>query len=219
VRLGSGLAAWTDRRQGDLGPSGAPDPEALERRRRQVVDLPWSWLRQVHGSRVVVVERPGAGAGEMADALVSTSRGACLAVLTADCVPLALGSDEGAIAAVHVGWRGLLAGVVAAAVEAMRGLGASRVEGAIGPCIHAECYEFSRRDLARVEDRFGPAVRSATRGGRPALDMPAAVGAALEEARAELVWAAPVCTSCSPLHFSYRARRDTARQALAVWRP
>src|SRR5674476_1670641 len=66
--------------------------------------------------------------------------GTALCVLTADCAAIALASAEGVCSAVHAGWRGLVAGVVEAAVTAMRDLGASDVTASLGPCIHAPCY-------------------------------------------------------------------------------
>ncbi len=77
--------------QGDLGGAGS----VVQRRRRAVVDLPWTVLTQVHGARVVVVEGPGGAAGEAADAAVATGAGAALAVLTADCAPVAPGQPRG----------------------------------------------------------------------------------------------------------------------------
>ncbi len=122
------------------------------------------------------------------------------------------------MAAVHAGWRGLSKGVLGAAVDAMGGLGASRVEAAIGPCIHAECYEFSSEDLEPLETVLGSSIRSRSRTGELALDMVEAVSVALDLAGARVVSVDPVCTACSPTHFSYRAARDSARQAAVVWR-
>ncbi|MEY2566494.1 MAG: purine-nucleoside/S-methyl-5-thioadenosine phosphorylase / adenosine deaminase [Actinomycetota bacterium] len=188
-------------------------------RRRAVLDRPWSWLRQVHGDRVVVVREPGGGAGDVGDALVSSEGGVALAVLTADCAPVALVSDEGVIAAVHAGWRGLMAGVIERAVDAMHGLGATEVQAALGPCIHAECYEFSEHDLDAVANLLGDGTRGVTADGRPALDVPAAVRASLDRAGVTLVHDENVCTSCSVEHYSHRARGDRERQAVVVWRP
>ena len=58
-------------------------------------------------------------------------------------------------------------------------MGAGEVVGALGPCIHPECYEFSDADLATVAAAYGDRVRGRTSDGRPALDLPAAVSAAL----------------------------------------
>jgi hypothetical protein len=188
-------------------------------------------MRQVHGGVVLVVPtgdrpvtgRPGAPlsptailAGE-ADALVSVDPSTGLVVLTADCASVALGSPEGVFGAVHAGWRGLVDGVVEHAVAAMRQLGATDVVGALGPCIHAECYEFSPPDLDLVAARFGDHVRARTVEGRPALDLPVAVAAALTSAGAGLRFPAAPCTGCGGRHFSHRARGDVGRQALVVW--
>jgi YfiH family protein len=153
------------------------------------------------------------------DALVTADADAALAVLTADCAPIALASDEGVIGVVHAGWRGLVAGVVDRGVDAMRALGATDVVAALGPCIHAECYEFSEVDLDAVARELGDGVRALTSAGRPALDVPAAVRVSLAQAGARLVHDVDVCTSCSAEHYSHRARRELERQAVVVWRP
>jgi hypothetical protein len=187
--------------------------------RDQLANVPWTWLRQVHGSRVVVVERPGDHRGEEADAAVTAHPGAALAVLTADCAPVGLSSAEGIFGVAHAGWRGLMAGVVEAAVAAMRAMGASDVYAAFGPCIYPHACRFSPEDLRPVVERFGPAAKSFDSEGQPALDLPAAVGAALALAGAVLVADAHTCTHCSGAHWSWRAQGDKARQATVVWVP
>jgi YfiH family protein len=224
LRIGPAEVVFTGRAEGDLGHAGrwvAVDEidQDVAERRRAVLDRPWSWLRQVHGNEVVVVDEPGARAGERGDALVTARPDAALAVLTADCAPLALVSTEGVVAAVHAGWRGLEAGVVEHAVAHMRDLGATDVDAALGPCIHSECYEFGEAELERMTARFGDGVRGTTSDGRPALDVPAAVRAALGRAGARLVYADDACTACSPGHFSHRARSEQERQAVVVWLP
>jgi polyphenol oxidase len=196
--------------------------DVLAGRRREIVPLPWTWLRQVHGARVVTVDSPGAGAGEDADAAITATTGAALAVHTADCAPVALVADEGIVGAVHAGWRGLVAGVIEEAVAALRQAGATRVRAVLGPCIHPCCYEFGATDLDRLAaryDRVAPRpVRTTTRDGRPALDVPASVAGALVASEAELVATSPTCTACgAPTMYSHRARGDTARQAMVVW--
>lgn len=200
--------------QGDLGGSGS----VVEDRRRSVVDLPWTLLRQVHGARVVMVEAPGGAFGEAADGAVSSSAGAALAVLTADCAPVALASPEGIFGVAHAGWRGLRAGVVEGTVKAMRRLGATRVESVLGPCIRSCCYAFGEQDLAEMESRFGPKVRSADSNGEPALDLPAAVKAALHIAGASVVGDSGVCTACADGYWSWRGQGTDRRQATVVWR-
>jgi polyphenol oxidase len=210
---------WTTRADGDMRPPAAGPPRAL----RAAAGRPVAWADQVHGARVVVVDRPGPAG--CADALVTARPDLALAVLTADCAPVALagraepGGGAAAVAAVHAGWRGLAAGVVAAAVDAVRAIGGAHVTAAIGPCIRAECYRFGAADLGLLVERFGPGVASTASGGGPALDLPAAVRAALADAGAHVAHEEPACTACAAAScFSHRARRDVGRQAVLVWR-
>ena len=201
--------------QGDM----AGNSPVVERRRHAAVGATWTVLSQVHGPRVVVVDRPGAGNGEPADAAVTTASGAALAVLTADCAPVGLASPEGVLGVVHAGWKGLRAGIVESAVTAMRRLGATRIEAVLGPCIHPCCYSFGEDDLIELSSRYGPAVRSSDRSGAPALDLPAAVKVALHNAGARLVGDSRTCTGCSGGYWSWRKCATPRRQATVVWRP
>ena len=204
----------TDRADGDLRIDG----EGVEARRAGVRPGPWTWLRQVHGHRVVVVTGPGGAAGEEADAAVTAAEDAALAVHTADCASVALVAPAGGVGAVHAGWRGLLAGVVEEAVVALRArVGDERVEAVLGPCIGPADYEFGERDLALLVDRYGPGVRARTRGGRPALDITATVTTALDRVGVPLVARDPR-TTASPELWSHRLDGATARTATVVWR-
>lgn len=182
----------------------------------------------MHGSRVLVADAPGIPGqcdpwpGDRlgppdADAVISIGTSSCLVVLTADCAPVALASREGFFAAVHVGWRGLLAGVIERTLSAMSALGATGLEAGLGPCIHPCCYSFGAPELGLVVDRYGADARSRTSVGEPALDLPRAVRTALSHGGAELVIDEDRCTACSDDAFSYRAHGDEERQALLVW--
>ncbi len=140
-------------------------------------------------------------------------------VLTADCASVALGSREGVFGAVHAGWRGLLGGVIERSIETMRARGATDVVGALGPCIHPECYEFSEAELDPLVATYGATVRGCTDSGAPALDLPATVSAALVAGGAVQVAGIDRCTACDEGWFSHRARGDRGRQAMVVWSP
>jgi polyphenol oxidase len=215
-------ARWTGAGDGDqrsLGDGPAPVPSAPTVRR----------LHQVHGARVVVVGAPcpdGAeawvpgpdGAAPEGDALVAAEGGLALAVLSADCATVALGSPEGVYGAVHAGWRGLQAGVLPRAVDMMRSLGATDVVAGLGPCIGPCCYEFSEDELGVLEGSWGPGLRGITTWGSASLDLPAALRGQLARSGASLAVDAGTCTMCHPGYFSHRGRGDEARQALLVWR-
>ncbi len=204
---------FTGRAEADLAVGGPP--HELVRRRSAVVDLPWTWLRQVHGAGVVTVTYPGEHAGAEADAAVTDIPGAALAIHTADCAPVLLVAD-GAVGVAHAGWRGLASGVIEATAEALVALGHTPQRALLGPCIRGRCYEFGEAELAPLVDRYGPAVRATTGWGTPALDVAAGVAAACAGLGLSLQDDG-VCTACSPVHWSYRARRDGGRQALVAW--
>ena len=228
-------AAWSDASKGDLRPTG-PGPDdgiplaGLARELGRTTGATTervAWLTQVHGSGVRAVwweASPSGSTGIPAlwhlgagDAMVSMTPGVALCVLTADCGAVALSSPEGIFGAVHAGWRGLVDGVVEQAVDRMRGWGATDVTAALGPCIHAPCYEFGGAELDRIAAVYGPSVRGTTTDGGVALDLVAGVTAAATGSGARMVGGADVCTSCGGGYFSHRARADTGRQALLVW--
>ncbi|MFQ5557842.1 MAG: polyphenol oxidase family protein [Acidimicrobiales bacterium] len=213
---GEGLVAQvrcTDSGDGDFHIDA--EPSGLRRRRRDVAPGSWSWLRQVHGSRVVRVESAGDRAGAEADASATSSIGAVLVVQSADCAPVVL-VNEGAIAVAHAGWRGLVAGVVARTIMEVRCLGEGPVRALIGPVIRPRGYEFGLDELDRVVAEVGEEARSVTASGRPALDLAAAVTSVLAAAGVEDVVDLGIDTS-DPAWFSHRTRGDTGRQVTAVW--
>ncbi len=197
------------------------DPDELAARRAAICPHPWTWLHQVHGSEVVVVERPGDHAGAVADASVTAVPGAALSIQTADCVPVLLWSDVGVIGAAHAGWRGLYDGVIESTVSQMEHLGATDVVAEIGPCISPAAYEFGAADLTTMALRFGPEVVGATETGQPALDVRAAARSVLSVLGVEIATAAGAggvpCTATDTRYFSWRARRDEGRQASVIW--
>lgn len=177
---------------------------------------PWSWLHQVHGADVVVVDHPGAAAGTDADALVTATVGAALVVRTADCAPLVLLGDH-TVGVVHAGWRGLVAGVVGASLDAIHDLGDEVHRAVLGPCIRAGCYEFDGPERALVIDRFGPAVGAQTTWGTPAIDVPAVVRLALRERGVTELVDEAGCTACDTRWYSHRARQEAERFATVAW--
>jgi purine-nucleoside/S-methyl-5'-thioadenosine phosphorylase / adenosine deaminase len=202
---------------GDLALSASPD--ALAAHRRAIVDLPWTWMRQVHGATVVRVERPGDGAGSEADAAATAVPAAALAVQVADCAPVALVGSGGSVGIAHVGWRGLAGGVLPATIASMRTLtGDDAITAVIGPCIHPECYEFGEDDLDVVADVAGVRVRARTAHGTPALDLVAGIEAVLQKDGVTVAFSPwSHCTACTPGYWSHRARGDRERQAMVVW--
>ena len=126
------------------------------------------YMEQVHGDSVALI---GASTSDMptADALLTQQSGIALAVMVADCIPLLL-SNAGAVAAVHVGRRGLLNGVSINTLNKLRSLDSSPVTAVIGPSICGSCYEVSQEIFNEVTDRY-PASSARTPSGGFSLDL------------------------------------------------
>ena len=133
-----------------FGVGAGDDPEAVAENRRRGVEaiLPGAALAmpyQVHSPDAVIVEGGIEGDDRpRADALVTSTPGVLVGVVTADCAPVLLADAEaGVVAAVHAGWRGAVAGVTDSAIKKMAQLGArpDRIVAAIGPAIAQSSYE------------------------------------------------------------------------------
>lgn len=191
-------------------------------------------LRQVHGVRVeraVAVFGDGEPGGAdpwslrpQADAWAGDpGPGVLLGVLTADCVPVLLCHPASrTLALAHAGWRGAVAGVTQAALEAM-GVPAAEILAALGPAIGPCCYQVGEevadaagRDASRVSAWPGAP-------GRYRLDLPGLVRDRLVTAGLppQAVEVLPYCTACrADLFYSHRRRADPGRMcAYLGWGP
>jgi YfiH family protein len=131
----------------------------------------------VHGVEVAVVERDRPfESGVKADAMVGDDPAKILAVRVADCVPVLLSTDDGRrVAAVHAGWRGVIAGVVPRALGLLGDPGAGAV-AAIGPCIGFQHFEVGPEVLEHFERSFnGQAPLKRRDDGKGHVDLRAAV--------------------------------------------
>jgi hypothetical protein len=172
-------------------------------------------VRQVHSNEVLEVGAPLVG-GE-ADALVSGTEGLALAVLVADCVPLLLvdGASD-LFGVVHAGWRGLRAGVLAAAISRFEA--PASVRAFMGPCISPAAYQVGpevARHFASV-----PGAILADQGDRSRLDLRAAAAAQLRELGIadERIEFSRQVTDGGATFFSDRAARPCGRFALVATR-
>jgi YfiH family protein len=144
-----------------------------------------------------------------ADGHAVAAPGMAAMVLTADCIPVVLGAD-GAVAALHAGWRGLAAGVLEEGVRALREVGGGGEAVAIvGPCAGGCCYEVGEE----VHAAFGGAHREGRR-----IDLRAIAHERLLAAGVAQVRDVRACTICDERYFSYRREGARAgRQAGLAW--
>jgi len=209
----------TERSDGDVHPLRV-SPRVLRERQLTATDRTWVMLDQVHGADRVdhdpsqsSDDRSVIGVG---DVLVAGHQ-ETIAIWAADCAAVVLVDEDGEFVGCHAGWRGLAAGVIDVAVASgVTGRAISRA--VLGPCIHPCCYEFGLAELERVAEgvHVSPAlIRARTSAGTPALDVPAAVGAALGNHGIDLDVVGP-CTGCDRRWFSHR-RGDLGRHAVVAW--
>ncbi len=153
---------------------------------------------QVHST---VVHRARAGSrGERGDGLWTDEPDLPVLAMSADCLPVALARTNGdapAVAVVHVGWRGLLDGILESGVGA---LGAGGLAAAIGPGIGPCCYDVREDVAGPFRARFGAGI---VQDGT--LDLWRSAEVALHEAGVSRVDRFDLCTSCrADLFFSHR---------------
>lgn len=127
---------------------------------------------QIHSDKIITVTAQNFGEGyliregiEGCDGYITRERGVTLGIKTADCVPILFEAEkEGeiiAVGATHAGWRGTVADIAGKCIERLCsefGANASGIRAAIGPCIHACCYEVSSDVYGAVRDNLGGAI-------------------------------------------------------------
>lgn len=187
-----------------LGKAVGADPETAT--------MAW----QVHGARVFEADGRGVVTPgtdfEQGDGLWTEKPGRALGLLTADCFPVALARRNGTprLVVLHVGWRGLVDGILENGVAAVAGPAAAAIGPGIGPC----CYEVGEEVAEQFRARFGDDVMD-----RRNLDLAQAIERGLSAAGVETVERTGHCTSCEPeLFFSHRRDQGrTGRQGVIAY--
>lgn len=203
--------------------SSADDPDAVTANRARAMAAiglaPASLhgVHQVHGIAVAqVTEGWAPGAGPRADALVTDRPGVALGIVTGDCAPVLFADPlAGVVGAAHAGWRGALAGVLEATLEAMVALGSRPGQSiaAVGPCIGAASYEVAADLRDAVLARDAADARHFTDGVRPGrwwFDLAGYCGARLRAAGVGTVTALGADTLADEARF-FSHRRRTLR--------
>lgn len=177
-----------------------------------------AWLTQIHGTRCVAAE--SAKHDTEADASTTRAPGVVCAVLTADCLPVLLCDEAGAVvAAAHAGWRGLQAGVVESTVSAM-GVPGERLLAWFGPAIGPSAFEVGDEVRAAFVDADAGAAAAfvARPNGKWLCDLYALARRRLARLGVTRVFGGDRCTFSERGHFfSFRRERETGRMASLIW--
>lgn len=204
----------------NLGSRVGDDPACVERNRailRACLPSEPCWMKQVHGTRVVAAR--DAGAEVEADGAVSSAAGEVCAVLVADCLPVLLCDRDATVVAVaHAGWRGLSAGVIEAAVAAIR-VPPQGVLAWLGPAIGAQAYEVGEdvRDAFLRRDAGASAAFVSRPDGKYLADLAMLARLRLGACGVRQVYGGGLCTVSGQRFFSFRRDRITGRMAGLIW--
>ncbi len=216
-----------------------------ENRQRFCSQLPRPpmWLRQVHGSHVVIhtADAPDVAAAPetqtqtkaetetetetAADAAVTHHTGIPCAVMVADCLPVLLCDKAGTVvAAAHAGWRGLCGGVLQNTVASMR-VPPGQIMAYLGPAIGPRAFEVGAEVraafmavYAEAEDSFSAAGDGKYRANIYQLARLFLAHAGVSEVHGGEIRGEQFCTVSQPERFfSYRRDGVTGRMAAAIW--
>jgi len=200
----------------NLGDHVGDSPELVSANRALISAKfgPTQYMSQVHGNRVAIIEEV-TDEYPTADALVTGIPGITLAVMVADCIPLLLQS-KGAVAAVHVGRKGLINRVAEKAIDVMREISEEQISAIIGPAICGKCYEVSPEIFSEVTASH-PESASHTAANTPSLDLVTALISDLRKLGIAEIDNQSRCTLEHNDLYSYRRDGATGRQVGLVW--
>ena len=203
-------------------PHVGDDPDRVRQNRRiirEMLDLPAEpvWLDQIHSNRAIKAGKTASL--QQADAIYTNESGVVCAVMTADCLPLLVCSSDGAqVAAIHAGWRGLLAGVIGNTLVAMQ---QQNLLVWLGPAIGADCFEVGgevRDAFLEKSAEFNQAFKE--RGnGKWLADIYQLARVELAALGITNLYGGNFCTvSENERFYSYRRDTQTGRMATLIWR-
>ncbi len=179
------------------------------------------FMQQVHGSRVARVRR---GDGDVprtlegTDGMFTTEKGLALAVLTADCVPIALASPSREVGAVlHAGWRGTHGDIAGVALRLLReelSVDPGEVRAVLGPAIGPCCYLVEEGRARLFVEEYGEESGVVIEDGGFRIDLVRAnlINLVRSGLRRENIHRVGGCTCCDERYFSFRREGVTGRQ-------
>ncbi|MDO5651906.1 MAG: polyphenol oxidase family protein [Moraxella sp.] len=219
----------------NLGLHVGDDPRrVLDNRAKLLIALPHAkrivWLNQVHGNHIEHITKRLDNTLLNADALITECAGVALAIMTADCVPVAI-FDEHKVACVHAGWQGLVAGIINKTCQHI----STQKYAYIGACISGAAYEVSYELARRIVDDcvrqrlvepnadelFAMIVKPSTSVDKVLLDIATLAKLQLMACDVQLINQDIACSYHDERFYSYRAqthagKRATGRMAMLI---
>jgi len=176
------------------------------------------WLEQVHGNDVVEICQTSAHA-ITADAAITRNKNTCLAIMTADCLPILLASQHGdEIAAIHGGWRPLAANIIDNTLVKMKTKNSDLVAW-LGPCISKGAFEVGSevKEVFIEKNKCFNSAFTSKSNGKYMADLHQIALIQLERLGITQISTLPECTySNSNKYYSYRKNPITGRMATLI---
>lgn len=206
----------------NLGTHVGDELESVARNRqiiRTLLNLPSEpvWLSQTHSN--LAIEATMTASLQQADASFARRSGVVCAVMTADCLPVLVCSEDGdEIAAIHAGWRGLLDGVIGNTIAALQ---SRNLLVWLGPAIGPECFEVGNEVKTAFVSKSSDYETAFTQRGQDKwlADIYQLARINLAALGIDKVYGGNFCTVLDDKRFfSYRRDKVTGRMATLIWR-
>lgn len=188
---------------------------------RETLQLPSEplWLNQQHTSLVVDATNPTT---LNADGAYTNQKNVVCAIMTADCLPLLLCDKNGdEIAALHVGWRGLLNGIIENGIKQFQSAKQDIIAW-LGPAIshdHFEIEDDVRKSFIHYNTELGAAFTKKNDRPKWLMDIYQAARIQLQQQGIFKIYGGEYCTvKQNDLFYSYRQEGMTGRMATLIWK-
>ena len=182
--------------------------------------LPIQYMHQVHGTSVGVIKEFSDEPIPNTDALFTKSNKVSLAIMSADCLPIALANTEGTeIALLHAGWRGLSAGIIQESLKKFN-LENNDLKAWLAPCISQNKYEVGKdvyktfMDLDEESKKNFKEVNSE----KWMFDLKAEAARVLKKFKVQVSQSNYCTYTDDDLFYSYRRNKTDERVLTLLWR-
>lgn len=182
--------------------------------------LPVQYMDQTHGVSVEMVQKYSNEPIQKTDALFSRSNECSLAIMSADCLPIALTNSEGTkIALLHAGWRGLSNGIISKSLE-MFDLKKDRLRAWLAPCISQNCYEVGSDVLKAFVDSDPKSEKNFLKVSTKKwkFDIKAEAARILRQSGVSVSQSKYCTYNDQDLFYSYRRNKTEKRVLTLLWR-
>ena len=186
----------------------------------KITRTPVQLMEQVHGVNIKTISTYLSEPVKKTDGIFTKSKDFALAVKTADCIPLALSSEDGSeIALLHVGWKGLCSGIIEKFLTKYS-VERKKYNAWIGPCISADNYEVGKEvfDSFYQSDPIAEINFKALGKKKWKFDLRSEAARRLSDGNVNIRTSEHCTFKEEELYYSYRNNQSDKRMITLIWR-